>query len=60
MAKAQHMTNLKTEYTDVKDIKHKVEHFIVSNNDGNSRERVVEELLHALTKPRMHGRAANA
>lgn len=44
------MTNLKAEYTDVKDVKHKVEHLIVSNEDKNDRERVVEELLHALTK----------
>ena len=45
-----HMINLKTEYTDVKDKKHKVEHHIVSDEDKNDKERVVEELFHALTK----------
>jgi len=43
------MENLKKEYTDIKDIKHKVEHLTVSGKDG-SRERIVEELLHALTR----------
>jgi hypothetical protein len=51
MAKVQHMTNLKTEYTDVKENKHKVEHHVVSEKDGNSKEQVIEELLHALTRP---------
>ena len=51
MAKVQHMTNLKTEYTDVKENKHKVEHHVVSDKYGNSKEQVIDELLHALTRP---------
>ncbi len=46
-------TNLKTEYTDIKDIKHKVEHHTVSNKEDNSKEQVMEELYLALTK---HGK----
>jgi len=46
------MDNLKKEYTDIKHIKHKVEHLIVSDKDAGSRERIVEELSHALTRPR--------
>ena len=45
------MRNLITEYTDIKDKKHKVEHLIVSDENKNDRERVVEELLLALTRP---------
>jgi len=45
------MINLKTEYTDVKDKKHQVEHLIVADENKNDRDRVVEELLHALTRP---------
>ena len=44
------MANLKTEYIDVKDKKHQVEHLIVSDDEKDNRERIVEELLHALTK----------
>lgn len=44
------MDNLRTEYTDVRDVKHSVEHFTVSTDDKNSRERIVEELLNALTR----------
>ena len=45
------MDNLKKEYTDVKDIKHKVEHLTVSDKDDSNRERIIEDLFHALTKP---------
>ena len=45
------MTSLKTEYTDVKDNKHKVKHHTVSDQDESRKERVVEELLRALTRP---------
>ena len=45
------MTNLKTEYIDIKDVKHKVEHVVVSDEDDKSRERIAEEVFHALTKP---------
>lgn len=44
------MINLKTEYTDIKDVKHHVEHFTVPADDKNSRERIVEDLLNALTR----------
>lgn len=44
------MNNLKNEYIDIKDIRHKVEHLTVSNEDVGSRERIVNELLHALTR----------
>ncbi len=42
--------HLKTEYTDIKGIKHKVEHHIVSNKEDTSKEQVMEELRLALTK----------
>lgn len=44
------MTDLTKEYTDVKDIKHKVEHFTVPADDRNSTEQIMEELLQALTR----------
>lgn len=44
------MVNLKTEYTDTKDVKHSVEHLTVLADDKNSRERIVEDLLNALTR----------
>lgn len=45
------MADLTKEYTDTKDRKHKVEHLILSDNN-NSREQILEELFHALTRPR--------
>jgi len=46
------MDNLKKEYTDIKEIKHNVEHIIiVSDKENNSRERIIEDLFHALTRP---------
>ena len=51
------MANLKkqrsaiTEYTDVKDVRHKVEHIIVPAEDKNSKELIIEEILQALTRP---------
>lgn len=44
------MANLKKEYTDIKDNNHKVEHQTVSEQDDSSRERIVQELYHALTR----------
>lgn len=44
------MANLKNEYTDVKDHKHKVEHHIVSVIDDTSRKQIVHELSHVLSK----------
>lgn len=45
------MDNLRAEYIDIRDVKHNVEHFTLSADDKNSRERIVEELLNALTRP---------
>ena len=45
------MVNLKTEYTDIKDVKHNVVHLTVPADDKNSKEQIVEELLNALTRP---------
>ena len=44
------MADLTKEYTDMKDIKHKVEHFTIPADDRNSTEQIMEELLHALTR----------
>ena len=44
------MKDLKTEYTDIKDITHRVEHHTVSGKDDSSKEQVVQELFQALTK----------
>lgn len=48
------MSKLAKEYTDIKDIRHKVEHLVVSPDDKHSREQIVEELLCALTKQKKH------
>ena len=48
------MADLAKEYTDTKDVKHKVEHFVLSADNKNSREQILEELFHALAKPRKH------
>ena len=42
------MAQLQTEYTDVKDVKHQVEHVIVPENDKKTREQLMEELFTAL------------
>lgn len=44
------MANLRTEYTDVKDIKHSVEHLTVTGKDKKDREQILEELFIALTR----------
>lgn len=44
------MANLKDEYMDVKDRKHRVEHITVQEEDPANRERIIEELFCALTK----------
>lgn len=48
------MANLKNEYIDIKDIKHKVEHLIIPTKTKNSKERVIEELFTALTRTSRH------
>ena len=51
------MDDLKEEYTDAGGRTHRVEHFVVTVTSGDSatRERIGEELLHALTGPDEHG-----
>ena len=44
------MAKLKTEYTDVKDVKHHVEHLTVTESDNMDREQILEELFAAMTK----------
>ena len=44
------MANLKKEYTDIRDRTHSVEHIVVSTKDKADQERLMEELLYALTK----------
>ena len=44
------MANLKNEYTDIKNIRHKVQHFTVKTNDFIGREYLMKELFLALTK----------
>ena len=44
------MAQLKTEYTDVKDVTHRVEHVLVTEDDKKSREQFIEELYSALTQ----------
>lgn len=41
---------MKSEYTDMKAVKHSVEHLTLPADDKDNRERILEELLHALTK----------
>lgn len=48
------MTNLSKEYVDIKNVKHKVEHLIVSTETKNSKERIIEELFNALTRASRH------
>ena len=48
------MANLKEEYTDIKNIKHHVEHIILSTNDKNRKEQMIEELYYTLTKSNKH------
>ena len=48
------MADLTKEYTDIKDIKHKVEHQLVLADDNNNTERILAELLNALTRSGRH------
>lgn len=36
--------NLKTEYTDIKEVKHKVKHILPTVTDENRREQITEAL----------------
>ena len=40
--------HLQEEYTDIKSVKHRVEHLTLSSAQGGDRDRLVEELAHAL------------
>lgn len=44
------MADLIKEYTDIRNMKHKVEHLTVLIEEENGRERVLEELFCALSK----------
>ena len=44
------MANLKKEYTDIRNRTHSVEHIVVSTEDKADQERLMEELLYALTR----------
>jgi hypothetical protein len=44
------MANLSSEYTDTKNIKHRVEHLIVPSDERDRSEQIKAELLIALTK----------
>lgn len=44
------MAKLQEEYTDVKKVRHHVEHLTLQTEDKGQRERIVEELMHVLTK----------
>ena len=51
------MADLTKEYIDTKDIRHKVDHQVVSTDDRRSKEQIIEELFSVLTKRR--GRPAS-
>ena len=44
------MANLKEEYTDIRDRTHSVEHVVVSTEGRADQDRIMEELLYALTR----------
>jgi len=44
------MADLKCEYTDIKNVKHQVEHQLIPSDSKDSREQIMEELLTALTR----------
>ena len=44
------MKTLPKEYTDVRKIRHRVEHLTLPPENDDQKERIVEELVHALTK----------
>lgn len=46
------MADLRCEYIDAKNRKHSVEHMAApAADDKANRERIIEEVLHALTRP---------
>lgn len=49
------MATLTKEYTDIKDIRHNVEHLVMPDDDKRHRDQLLDELFHVLIKP--HDRA---
>lgn len=43
------MLKLVSEYVDTKNIKHTVQHAVLQEDDACNRERIIEELMFALT-----------
>lgn len=44
------MAELKKEYIDIRDRRHKVEHLMASPEDKNHKEQIIQELFYLLTK----------
>ena len=51
------MATLTKEYTDIKDIRHNVEHLVMPDDDKRHRDQLLDELFHALIKPKEHNQA---
>lgn len=51
------MDALATEYIDIMDVRHRVEHLVVPADDRHSREQILEELFLILVKPKKHAPA---
>ncbi len=43
------MLNLKNEYTDIKNITHRVQHTVLNIEDADAKEQILLDLLFALT-----------
>lgn len=43
------MLNLRKEYTDIKNITHRVQHTVLNEKDTVAKEKILQDLLHALT-----------
>lgn len=41
---------MKTEYTDIKEVKHRVEHILPNDTDENHMEQITEELCNVFCK----------
>jgi len=48
------------EYTDIRNVKHKVEHIIAPGEDNDSKEQLIEQLFNALIRPPKRGRPVSA
>lgn len=47
------MADLKREYTDIKNVKHNVEHIVLSH-DKNNKKQMIEEIFYVLAKTNKH------